>query len=202
MILLSGIAHDLPGTATRQDLLVPHESYYSPRRGSIYRGIILHHDVALSTACLLADARQRKPPFRISTHFSIDNDGAIVQLADPLVWRAWSAGVHDAGRIAIDISNICYPAYAAHYQPRRPLQTQTISGQRITYLGPDPRQVASLVALCRLLCRVVGIPAVCPTEMRLLDPVPDGVIGHMHCQRGKVDPFGLDWYALAEALRS
>ena len=202
-ILLAGRQIDIPGVAVRQERLGPDGFHFSPRRGSQYRGIVLHHDACLSAAACVAVMRS-KP---VSTHFIVDNDGSIVQLADPLLWRAWSACEHDSGRIAIDVSNACELRFAPRYTPPRPLATQVIHGQQLTWMAPYPVQVASLAALVRVLCREVGIAPTVPltpdgeADLRLLDPVPGGVIGHLHCQRDKrgrackVDPFGLDWPA-------
>jgi len=219
-VILGGRTYPLPGVVVRQERLGPDRAHFSPRRSSDYRGIILHHDACLSAAQCVAvfrDARERaragKKANRASTHFIIDNDASIVQLADPLRLRAWSAGQHDGGRIAVDISNACELKWALRYTPPRPRMTQLIHGAPVTWLAPYPAQVASLAALVRLLCEVVGIPPVVPlrpdgtADLRLLDPVPDGVIGHLHCQRdskgrpAKFDPFGLDWPAFQALVR-
>lgn len=213
-VVLRGQLHDLPGIEVRQDPLTPSSSFFSARTGTHYRGIVLHHDACLSAAACLKLMRARRPPNRVSTHFVIDNDGSIVQLADPLLWRAWSACEHDSGRIAIDLSNACDLIYATRYTPRRPVLEQVIHGAKVLWLAPYPVQVDSLAALVRLLCRVVGIPAAVPlradgsADLRLLSPVPDGVIGHLHCQTNKqgkankADPFGLDWPELQRRIHA
>lgn len=211
-IILGGQPYEIQGVEVRQDPLLPPQGFFSERTGTVYRGIVIHHDACLSAAGCLRLMRGRKPPTRVSTHFDIDNDASLVQLADPLRWRAWSACQHDKGRIAIDISNACDLKYEKSYTPRRPVVEQVIHGSSVRWLAPYPAQVETLVALVRLLCRVLSIPAVVPlrsdgmADLRLLDPVPNGVIGHLHCQKdkrgraSKVDPFGLDWPAFQRAI--
>jgi len=175
------------------------QGHCSPRepRTPINR-IILHHDAALSAEGCIAVLNRR----RLSTHFIVDNDGSVVQLLDPIEHTAWATGRYNRTSIAIDISNACELRYAARYDPPRPVVTQRIHGHRIKWLGPYPCQEVALRELLRVLCRECEIPLAVPLDdagepdLRALDIVPRGVVGHLHCDSKKVDPFGVDWLAL------
>lgn len=206
-IILAGRLVEAPGLRVVQKPLPA--GYASPRQGKDYDRIILHHDACLSAASCFKVLIKRG----VSTHFIIDNDGTIWQVLDPLRFRAWSAGRWDAGAAAIDFSNACELAYAKHYKPPRPVLTQIIHGAGVRWTGLYPAQVDACANLVRLLCARMDIPAEVPlypdgtAKLELLDPVPDGVIGHLHCSRGKdgrpnkADPFGLDWPMFQRLIR-
>ena len=196
MIVLGG--REVPVRCRVRQELDRLQGWYATRGPGPLERLILHHDAALSAEGCISVLNRR----RLSTHFVIDNDGTVVQLLDPLVHTAWATGRYNTSSIAVDVSNACELRYADRYDPPRPVITQRIHGCRVRWLGPYPCQEEALRELVRVLCVECGIPAVVPLDeagepiLRVLDPVPHGVVGHLHCDRRKVDPYGLDWRAL------
>ena len=185
----------------RQDKLMA--GGYSPRSlKTRLERIVLHHDAALSADGCRAALDSRK----LSTHFCIDNDGTIVQYLDPLIATAWAMNAQNATGISIDFSNACEVRYADRYHPPRGLAKQTIQGSAVTWLALYPCQIDACAELVRVLCRETGIDPVVPlgpdgnAVLHCLSPVPKGVIGHLHCNPQKYDPFGLPWERFAEMI--
>jgi len=212
-IVISGRGVELPGVEVDRSLsLLGHSRARLPEE-DIHR-IILHHDAALSARSCYRILAKRG----LSTHFVIDNDGTIYQFLDPGLRQAWASGsVHgkrrdehrlmpnetsfNRGSVAIDFSNACELRWAKRYKPPRPVLTQHMHRGRVKWLGLYPGQVAACVALCRLLCDEFDIQRAVPLAddgsalLQVLDPVPSGIVGHLHLTRRKYDPFGLDWPA-------
>lgn len=205
-VIVAGEAREVP-FRTRQAIgLVP-----TKQRVHAIRQIILHHDV-----CLSADACARVLAARgLSTHFCVDNDGTVVQLADTngLCFHACGEIKDDAGvvwrnksfnhrSIGIDISNAVLPQYASRYKPPRIEQTVTIHGVPVCGLMPYECQIDACLALVKFLCGVYNIPLTTRTSLEWLGDLRSwtpGVYGHLHIARGKIDPFGFPFERLTEA---
>lgn len=206
VILIDGSLVEVPFPTRRAIGIVATKQ----RKNSI-RQIILHHD-----ACTSADSCARVLAARgLSTHFAVDNDGTVVQLADPaaLCWhcigdiRREDGGIE--GRksfnhrsIGIDISNAVLPKYGDKYHPPREERHVTIHGQDIYGLMPYPCQVEATLALVRVLRHHYHIPADTRTGTAWLGDLRSwtpGVYGHLHVARGKIDPFGFPFVRLTEA---
>lgn len=75
----------------------------------------------------------------VSWHFTIDTDGTVVQSADPALWLCWHAGAVNAWTVGIEIVQ----------DPDGTLYDATL---------------ASVVALCELLCASLAIPRRLPVD--------------------------------------
>lgn len=180
-------------------------------RSASIKQIILHHD-----ACRSADECVRVLRARsLSTHFVIDNDGAVVQVADPARLAFHCLGeykdpetgktLHARGfnsrSIGIDISNAVLPKYAASYKPPRAQATLPIHGRPMAGLLPYDHQVTAVVALVRFLCQHYQIPVVTRASTDWVGdilPWTPGVWGHLHVCQGKCDPFGFPFDRLQQ----
>lgn len=175
--------------------------------------VILHHDAgdnARSTFDVLL-ARG------LSTHFCTDDNGVVLQFADPARDRGSHALGHlrlpGGGRqgisfnsrsIGIDISNPVIPDGAAGRRDHgRPLIADRVHKMPYKGLGCYPVQVDATIALLRSLCN--NSPDIEPTQYRTdlewpgdIDSSTPGIWGHLHINRGKVDPWGFPWHRLAE----
>lgn len=77
----------------------------------------------------------------VSWHFTIDTDGTVVQSADPALWLCWHAGAVNGWTVGIEIVQ----------DPSGTLYEATL---------------ASVVALCELLCASLAIPRRLPVNAR------------------------------------
>jgi hypothetical protein len=200
-VVIAGVCHEV-GWPVRHGRLFP-ATHYS-RRVKPPTRIVLHHD-----GCFSAEMCHRVlVAAKLSTHFCINNDGTIHQFLDPATTTAWAQGRYNGSGVAIDISNAALLEFAGKYDPPRPVVEQVIHGIPIRGLGCYPVQEEALAALCCVLCRVMAISPSVPMDeegrliLGLLDPVPEGIIGHLHLTRQKWDPFGLDWMKLQERIRA
>lgn len=166
--------------------------------------VVTHWDV-----CLSADSCKKVLEKRnISTHFVIDNDGTIVQLADcnDIAWHAGIRKVNNAS-IGIDFSNAYYTKYQKTYVSRghgeRPvLENSHVHGIKLKpHLGYYPKQILAYKALLEFLHEQYGITLTCPTKNgKLLTEVYkpaaqakfNGVVCHYHLTRRKIDTAGLE----------
>tara|TARA_R100000664_G_C2739993_1_gene128618 strand:+ start:337 stop:1218 length:882 start_codon:yes stop_codon:yes gene_type:complete len=187
----------------RHDFL-PSSCYKTYRRERIPSLIITHWDV-----CLSANSCRRVLEKRgISSHFVIDNDGAIVQLADTnhACWHAGKRRVNNAS-IGIDFSNAYYLKYQNTYEKKgfgtRPIiKDARCHGVKLKpFLGYYPIQIEAYKALVGALCSHYGIPLAYPqnNDGELITGVHSpvtygkfkGVACHYHVTRKKIDTAGL-----------
>lgn len=165
--------------------------------------IVTHWDVCRDSRQLY-DVLERN---KISSHFSIDNDGTIYQFMDP-VNGARHAGVQAVNRnsIGIDLSNLYYKEKNSWYSRngfrRRPIMSGVEVNGRVLpdFLGFYDVQVKAYKELVRVLCRYYDIPLDYPREdgkysSNTLEECVSGkfrgVMGHFHCKRTKKDPASL-----------
>lgn len=166
--------------------------------------IVTHWDV-----CLSAESCKRVLEKRgISTHFVIDNDGTIVQLADcnDITWHAGIRKVNNTS-IGVDISNAFYTKYQSTYVKRghgeRPVLTDSECHGRVLkpHLGFYPVQLQAYSALLATLATRYDIMLQCPVndDGKLITTVHkgasearfNGVVCHYHLTRRKIDTAGL-----------
>ena len=166
---------------------------------------VTHWDV-----CLSADSCKRVLEKRgISTHFVIDNDGTIVQLADcnDITWHAGIRKVNNVS-IGIDFSNAYYTKYQSNYikngHGERPvLNNSRVHGVKLKpHLGYYPAQILAYKALLKFLNNTYGLSLECPLDddgklLTAVDPtaaigVFSGVVCHYHLTRKKIDTAGLE----------
>jgi len=194
---------------------LPDKCYKKPRfnRKRTPTMIVTHWD-----ACLSADSCRRVLEKRgISTHFVIDNDGTIVQLADcnNICWHA--PPVNNIS-IGIDFSNAVYRKYQKWYRRKgfgeRPLVIGApIHGRTVkkAFLGYYPVQIEAYKALLKALHLHYGIPMECPLDERnrLYTKVHTpsvrkkfkGVINHYNVSKSKWDCAGLPLDKIVEEIR-
>lgn len=177
-----------------------------PRGGRDICQIILHHDVCTSAESCIRILQKRG----LGTHFVIDNDGTVVQLADPQDRVSHCRGdylkqkdkSYNWRAIGIDISNVVLPKYAGGYTIPREQATVEVHGQPITGLLPYPCQVDACLALVRVLADYYQIPLTTRTTTDWrgdITPWTPGIWGHLHVAKGKIDPFGFPFVRLTEA---
>ena len=165
---------------------------------------VTHWDVCLSAASCKAVLEKRG----ISTHFVIDNDGTIVQLADcnDITWHAGNRKINNIS-IGIDFSNAYYTKYQSKYiksgHGERPiLKDSMVHGVKLKpHLGYYPAQILAYKALLDFLNKTYNIKLECPIneEHQLITTVHepaasgvfDGVVCHYHLTRKKIDTAGL-----------
>ena len=175
--------------------------------------IVTHWD-----ACLSAKSCRRVLEKRgISSHFVIDNDGTIVQMAD-CNNICWHAPPVNKISIGIDFSNAVYRKYQKWYRRKgygdRPLLVGVpMHGRtlRKAFLGFYPVQIQAYKALLKALHMHYGIPMECPLdeEGRLITTVHTpskkkkfkGVINHYNVSKNKWDCAGLPLNKIVEEIR-
>lgn len=182
------------------------------RRAEVVQ-VILHHDACLSARGCFAALKGRG----LSTHFCIDNDGTVVQFADPAAREAFQALGHllpdgpddelvPAGfnrrSIGIDLSNAVEVRFSSRYTPPRDRATLPVGGRPYTGLLPYPCQVEATLSLLRELRAL--FPAVTNdhrddmTWRGDLTPNTPGIWAHGQVNRFKFDPFGFPFPRLDE----
>ena len=128
--------------------------------------IVTHWD-----ACLSANSCRRVLEKRgISSHFVIDNDGTIVQMAD-CNNICWHAPPVNKISIGVDFSNAVYRKYQKWYRRKgfgdRPLLVDVpMHGRKLrkAFLGFYPVQIQAYKALLKALHLHYGIPMECPLD--------------------------------------
>tara|TARA_R110000796_G_scaffold192422_2_gene309101 strand:+ start:965 stop:1732 length:768 start_codon:yes stop_codon:yes gene_type:complete len=184
--------------------LIKDECYKKSKKERLPTMVVTHWDV-----CLSADSCKKVLEKRnISTHFVIDNDGTIVQLADcnDITWHAGNRRVNNAS-IGVDFSNAYYTKYQKTYVKRghgeRPvLKDSVVHGVKLKpHLGYYPKQIMAYKALLEFLHEQYGITLTTPTKNgKLLTEVYkpavaakfNGIVCHYHLTRGKIDTAGLE----------
>ena len=175
--------------------------------------IVTHWD-----ACLSAKSCRRVLEKRgISSHFVIDNDGTIVQMAD-CNNVAWHAPPVNKVAIGIDFSNAVYTKYQSWYRrtcgkPRPIIDEFEVHGRKIRkpFLGFYPEQIEAYKALVDALHKHYDIPLECPmTEDGKMDTGVvssvkrkkfKGVVSHFNVSRNKWDTAGLELDKILEELK-
>jgi hypothetical protein len=163
------------------------------------RKIVTHWDATLSTARAKKILKKRK----LSAHFSIDNDGTIVQFVD-VMDKAWHAKNHNQYTIGIEFSNAFYLKYQKTYErmglANRPVITSKVHGVTYEHLGYYPRQIEAYKALIAGLTEFFEIPLVCPMKNGELDTGKNnnscgssykGIVSHFNLTTNKIDCAGL-----------
>ena len=177
--------------------------------------IVTHWD-----ACLSAKSCKRVLERRgISSHFVIDNDGTIVQMADcnNICWHAGRRRVNNVS-IGIDFSNAVYMKYQKWYRRNnfgsRPILADVkVHGRTLkkAFLGYYPEQIAAYKALLIALHDHYKIPMEC-----LLDEEGNletrtnrmarwgkfkGVVNHYNISSKKWDAAGLELDKILEDIK-
>ena len=142
----------------------------------------------------------------ISTHFVIDNDGAIYQMVD-VNDIAWHAGGFNKNSIGIDLSNAFYLKHNKTYEKMgfepRPVITSNIHGRDLgEHLGYYPAQLKAYKELLKVLCSEFEIELNVPLDNEgnlLLKELPEdekkdfkGLLCHYHLSSNKIDCAGLE----------
>ena len=184
--------------------LIKDGCYKKSKKERLPTMVVTHWDV-----CLSADSCKKVLEKRnISTHFVIDNDGTIVQLADcnDIAWHAGNRRVNDAS-IGVDFSNAYYTKYQKTYVKRghgeRPvLKDSVVHGVKLKpHLGYYRKQIMAYKVLLEFLHEQYGIALTAPTKNgKLLTEVYkpavaakfNGIVCHYHLTRGKIDTAGLE----------
>jgi len=160
--------------------------------------IVTHWD-----ACLSADSCRRVLERRgISSHFVIDNDGTIVQMAD-CNNICWHAPPVNKVAIGVDFSNAVYRKYQRWYRRKGFGERPVHAGVRVhgrtlktAYLGFYPIQIEAYKALLKALHQHYGIPLECPMKDDELckEVYPEavrlkfkGVVNHYNISKKKWD---------------
>lgn len=170
----------------------------------VVRQIVIHYDAAGTSArCfeILHDVRG------LSSHFLLDLDGTIYQTLD-VKERAWHAGAANDVSVGIEIANLgAYPD-----KPELRVEGE-IQG---SLLHQDPftdAQYEALARLCAALVRVLprirpefprdARHAVVPRVLEDAGAGFEGILGHYHLTKAKVDPGpAFDWERLAARMRA
>lgn len=164
---------------------------------------IVHFDVTFDAAMTHRVLLDRG----YSTHFTIDGDedGTIWQHHNPATRICYHAGDSNRMSFGVDLNNPALPKYqkrdAERRGRRRDIVEQHVHGRLTKHLDYFPEQIASLNALFDELCPAFDVPRKCPRDEhgepihgKLDNPLAfEGVSGHYHNDRGKVDPAPLDW---------
>lgn len=173
----------------------------------VVRQVVLHHDAAVSArSChqiLLARG--------YSTHFAIDKDGTIYQVAD-VADQAIHATVMNSSSIGIDLNNPSplLQEGAAPVDDRPVSKKMEINGSEFVTTGYTDLQYVSIIELLREICTVLGILPTFPVDEngKILNSVLqapkefNGIMCHWHVQPEKWDPGpGLDWERIMSGLR-
>lgn len=155
-------------------------NHHGERTGSV-RQIVLHYDAAGSARRCHEVLEARG----LSAHFLVDTDGTVYQTLD-LDGRAWHAGPANDRSIGIEIANL-----GAYPEPMEGSVSGEIHGQLLHQRPFTDAQYEALARLVPALCRAFDIPARAPAATTtVLDGALDyeGVLGHYHLTREKVDP--------------
>jgi len=182
---------------------LPSSCYKKPRKVRNPHMLVVHWDATLSANSAFNILKKRN----LSTHFVIDNDGTIVQMAD-INNIAWHAGKVNKFAIGIDFSNAYYTRYQSWYRKKgfgpRPILESTLHGRKLgKHLGYYPVQIDAFKALLRALKKHYGddLKFECPLkDGKLLTTVDKsaakgkfkGVVNHYHLTRRKIDCAGLE----------
>jgi len=172
----------------------------------VVKQVVVHYDAAGTSArCfeILQDVRG------LSAHFLLDVDGTIYQTLD-VKERAWHAGSANDGSVGIEIANL------GAYGDRSKLAGRAVTEGKIhgatLYQSPfTDEQYAALSRLCVALTRVLPrVRMEFPRDAAggvIQTVLPDGgasfegILGHYHLTRGKVDPGpAFEWERLSEQM--
>lgn len=214
-IVCDGVEVPIAWDKIRYDFL-PENCYSKPRFWKKVRTptmIVTHWD-----ACLSANSCRRVLERRgLSSHFVIDNDGTIVQMADCNNICHHAPPVNKIS-IGIDFSNAVYRKYQKWYRRKgfgeRPLIVNAPMHGRTTskaFLGFYPIQIQAYKALLKALHSHYGIPMECPLddEGHLVTTIHSpskrkkfhGVINHYNVSKKKWDCAGLPLDKIVEEVR-
>lgn len=216
-IICNGVEVPIGWDKIRYDFL-PESCYKKPPFWKKIRKptmVVTHWD-----ACLSAKSCRRVLERRgISSHFVIDNDGTIVQMADcnDICWHAGRRKVNNVS-IGIDFSNAVYMKYQKWYRRNnfgnRPiLGNVEVHGRtlRRAFLGFYPQQIEAYKALLLALHTHYDIPLECllDEDGRLDTGVNKsarsgkfrGVINHYNISDKKWDAAGLELDSILKEIR-
>lgn len=171
-------------------------------RGLRIRQLVLHYDVTFNSRSTLSVLKQRG----LSYHFLIDGDGeaTIYQTHNPTLSTCFHAGSANNHSVGICLNNPAEPEYQsrdANQRGReRPVKIAEVHGGHVELLDFFPEQKERAKQLVSLLCGVLGVPHSVPRDLEgnvkkgVINPDTfDGVLGHYHLTRSKIDPAPLDW---------
>jgi N-acetyl-anhydromuramyl-L-alanine amidase AmpD len=177
----------------------------------VIHAVVLHHDGSPSSKSCFDTLLARA----LSTHFMIDRDGTVYQVAD-VADMAWHAQGMNAVGVGIDLNssatNLLRTPDVAPPLGGVPSPQVVINGTPfVSWTYSDP-QYSALTAVLRVLMDDVGLQPVFPMDQDggilrtvLADPPPEqfgGIQCHWHSDEQKWDPGpGLDWARILAALR-
>ena len=211
-LLVNGVRKKINWPNTKIELINP-GCYRKSRRKRKINMAVTHFDVCTSASACKRVLEKRG----ISTHFIIDNDGAILQLVDTND-TAWHAGKGNKYSVGIDISNAYYLKYGARYKrlglKERPvIEDSVVHGIKLKpHLGYYPEQIEAYKALLKFLNKEVGIELEYPKneDGSLCTGVHKpavrnkfkGVVNHYNLTRNKIDTAGLQLDKIIDSLKS
>lgn len=140
---------------------------------------------------LVANMRKRKTRDGrgLSVQFYIDASGVVWQLA-PIDAICRHAAGYNVRAVGVEIQN--RGLARQEYAGPRGIFRHVIHGKEVRTLAFNSLQMASWVALARVVCRVYKLPRVIPSHMYPFDKAEasrfSGVCGHLHLSRRKLDP--------------
>lgn len=172
------------------------------RRAYAAHQLVIHYDVTFSASATHKVLVRRG----LSTHFCVDHDGAIIQHHNPALVYCYHVGSKgNAASVGIDLNNPADPDYRARdariHGRARDLVTASVHGQQVECLNYHPEQIAAARELVTVLCDALKIPQRAPRDARghmALGVIDDahhyeGITGHYHHARRKIDPIPLQW---------
>ncbi|MHC4848226.1 MAG: N-acetylmuramoyl-L-alanine amidase [Planctomycetota bacterium] len=168
----------------------------------VVRQVVVHYDAAGTSARCFEVLHNLRG---LSSHFMLDTDGTIYQTLD-VKERAWHAGKANDVSVGIEIANLgAYPD-----DPDKSIRGR-IQGAELFQDPFTDAQYESLARLCATLVRVLprirpDFPrdesgAVIPRVLEDEGVGFEGILGHYHLTRAKVDPGpAFDWKRLQRRL--
>ncbi len=162
------------------------------------RFIVLHWSAGIGEPLVMA---RRMASKRLSVHFAIGVAGDVVQLASLDRLCAHASGVNDRS-IGIEVVSPGLPGPLREREKaqgvERTVYTAKLRGSRRTLLDYTTAQAAAVETLVDDLCGELGVPRRVPVDARgvliarQLTAAElgafEGVIGHFHAHRNKLDP--------------
>lgn len=164
--------------------------------------LVVHYDVSFSSKSTIHILRQRG----LSYHFLIDGDenATIFQLSNPTLNVAFHAGKVNNYSLGICLNNPAEPKYQNHDAHRRGRQRKVLAdrihGSTVKLLEFFPEQIDATNELGAVLCEVLDIRQRVPLDEEgntlktvVEDLAFEGIVGHYHVSKTKIDPAPLDW---------
>lgn len=170
------------------------------------RQVVMHYDVTFNSRSTLQVLRRRN----LSYHFLIDgdNEATIYQTHNPTTHVCFHAGSANNHSVGVCLNNPADPSYQDRDTQQRgrerPVRIASVHGGHVELLDFFPEQIESANELVPILCDALSIPRKVPRDIRgnprkevINADAFDGVLGHYHLTRSKIDPAPLDWEDLS-----